>query len=373
MFDQGTIPFSGLSDEAVAESQKRFGTNALRLQKGRTWLILLKGLLTEPMILLLLIAAAIYFWLGDSGDALFMLGAIFFVAGISIYQDYRSRKAVKALKELAEPQAKVVRNGVLQSIPNGRLVMGDVFVVEEGTTLPADGIVLQANDFSVNESILTGESLPVFKNEKEDSVFMGTQVASGLAICEVVALGNQSKLGKIGISMEEVEEKASPLQVQINDFVKKMAILGLVVFALVWLLNYLRSGSLIESLLQALTLAMSILPEEIPVAFSTFMALGAWRLMKAGIIVKQTKTVEALGAANVICLDKTGTITENKMSLSAIYNFKKKQLKRPKELDSNDLDVIETAMWASEPVPFDGMEVALHNSYESFSDQKRKA
>lgn len=367
MFDQVNIPFSGLDDAAVKAARKRHGTNRFKMAATNTWWVLLRGIIKEPMILLLLIAAAIYFWLGDTGDALFMLGAIFFVAGISLYQDYRSKKAVEALKTLTQPQAKVIRNNSIVSIPNSQMVMGDVFIVEEGTTVPADGKVLQANDFSLNESILTGESLPVFKSEKEDPVFMGTHIASGLAICEVTALGNNSRLGKIGKSMEELEEKASPLQVQINDFVKKMAVIGLIVFALVWLLNYLRNGYIIESLLQALTLAMSILPEEIPVAFSTFMALGAWRLMKAGIIVKQTKTVEALGAANVICLDKTGTITENKMSLSAIYNFETHLLKKEDKLTAEDLPVIEAAMWGSEPVPFDGMEIALHASYETLT------
>jgi Ca2+-transporting ATPase len=227
-------------------------------------------------------------------------------------------------------------------------------VVEEGTSVPADGIILQANDFSVNESLLTGESLPVYKDASVQSpVFQGTTVASGLAIAQVSAIGKETQLGKIGKQLESISEEATPLERQINHFVRMMVIAGTAVFAFVWLLNWFRSGLVVDSLLKALTLAMSILPEEIPVAFTTFMALGAWRLMKKGILIKQIKTVETLGSANVICIDKTGTITENRMQLVQVV---------PGDSLSKE-DVVRMAMWASEPVPFDPMETALHEAY----------
>ncbi len=142
-----------------------------------------------------------------------------------------------------------------------------------------------------------------------------------MAIATITAIGNETKLGKIGTSLEGISEEKTPLEKQIANFVKKMAIAGAVVFAIVWAINYWQSQDVLNSLLQSLTLAMSILPEEIPVAFTTFMALGAWRLMKMGIVVKQMKTVETLGSATVICTDKTGTITENKMSLAKLFLF----------------------------------------------------
>ena len=211
-----------------------------------------------------------------------------------------------------------IRNGKTEEIKSEDLVVGDSLIVEEGTSITADGIIVHSNDFSVNESILTGESFPVFKDKttEDNFIFKGTTVASGLAIVTITNIGNETKLGKIGKSLESIEEEKTPLELQISNFVKKMVIIGTVVFVVVWAINYFRSYNLLDSLLKALTLAMSILPEEIPMAFTTFMAIGAWRLMKMGIVVKQMKTVETLGSATVICTDKTGTITENKMSLA---------------------------------------------------------
>jgi Ca2+-transporting ATPase len=195
-------------------------------------------------------------------------------------------------------------------------------------------------------------------------VFQGTIVATGLAICEVTAIGNQTSLGKIGKSLESIEEEKTPLQLQITNFVKKMSIIGLVIFGIVWVLNYYHSKLVLDSLLKALTIAMSVIPEEIPVAFTTFMALGAWRLMKMGIITKQTKTVETLGSATVICTDKTGTITENKMSLSQLYVFDTNTVIDANEkLNSEAEEVLSFAMWSSEPIPFDAMEIAIHEAY----------
>jgi Ca2+-transporting ATPase len=194
---------------------------------------------------------------------------------------------------------------------------------------------------------------------------LGTTVVSGLAIASVTAIGNASKLGAIGKSIENIEEEKTPLELQINNFVKKMVIIGAIVFVIVWIINYTNSKNILDSLLKALTLAMSILPEEIPVAFTTFMALGAWRLMKMGIIVKQMKTIETLGSATVICTDKTGTITENKMSLAKLYLLSDNQFYSPENITRSETnELIKTAMFASEPIPFDPMEVALHETYD---------
>ncbi len=360
----------GLDSEQVNYSRAKFGSNILNYKNENSFLNVLIRIFKEPMTILLLVASTIYFISGEVGNGVFMVVAILFIASISLYQDSRSKNALEKLKDLSQPQCKVVRNGRIEEIKSVELVMGDFLLIEEGTLITADGTIVHSNDFSVNESILTGESLAVFKDKdkEEKFIYCGTMVASGLAIAEITAIGNQTRLGKIGKSLESIIEEKTPLELQVTNFVKWMAIAGAIVFVLVWVINYWKSKLLLNSLLQSLTLAMSILPEEIPVAFTTFMALGAWRLMKLGIVVKQTKTVETLGSATVICTDKTGTITENKMSLAKFFVLKNNQIVSPEDdLNDNDIELLSLAMWASEPIPFDPMEVALHQSYKNLN------
>ncbi|WP_340696622.1 cation-translocating P-type ATPase [Flavobacterium ginsengisoli] len=290
---------------------------------------------------------------------------------ISLYQEKRSQNALAKLKEFIEPLCTVIRDGKYQNIKTQDIVVGDLVVIEEGALVPADGIIIQSNDFSVNEAILTGESMVVFKdsNQEDNKVFSGTITASGLAIVKVTEIGNDTRLGKIGSSLESIDTEKTPLEIQIGNFVKKMIFTGAFVFILVWVLNYLRVGNVLQSLLLALTLAMSILPEEIPVAFATFMALGARRLMKIGIVVKQMKTVETLGSATVICTDKTGTITQNKMDLAGLYlpSGIEAGINTFKDIKETE-ELLTTAMWASEPIPFDPMEIALHDTYKKFAE-----
>jgi Ca2+-transporting ATPase len=361
-----TFNILGLNSVQVTASREKFGENKLVYKKENTIWEAIKNLVKEPMILMLLSAAAIYFISGKSGDGFFMTSAIMIVSAISLIQDSRSRNALQKLKKFTQSYSKVIRNGSIEEIRREDLVMGDSIIVEEGNLIPADATIIHSNDFSVNESILTGESFSVFKDATSDSqIFLGTTVVSGLAIASVTAIGNASKLGAIGKSIENIEEEKTPLELQINNFVKKMVIIGAIVFVIVWIINYTNSKNILDSLLKALTLAMSILPEEIPVAFTTFMALGAWRLMKMGIIVKQMKTIETLGSATVICTDKTGTITENKMSLAKLYLLSDNQFYSPENITRSETnELIKTAMFASEPIPFDPMEVALHETYD---------
>lgn len=356
----------GLSTAEVAAAREKYGFNQLNYKKENGFIDALKSLAKEPMVLLLLVASAIYFISGKTGDAIFLSSAIVLVAAISLYQDSRSRNALEKLKELTQPNCKVIRDGKTQEIKSEALVVGDSLIIEEGTSITADGIIAHSNDFSVNESILTGESLSVFKDQANDdnAVYQGTTVASGLAIVTITAIGNETRLGKIGKSLENITEEKTPLEKQVNNFVKKMVIAGAMVFIIVWGINYFHSYNILDSLLKALTLAMSILPEEIPVALTTFMALGAWRLMKLGVVVKQMKTVETLGSATVICTDKTGTITQNKMSLAKLFTLAGKTITDADGvLTGADKELVTLAMWASEPIPFDPMEVALHNAY----------
>ena len=356
----------GLTQEQVISSREKNGLNKLLFKKENLFFKVIKSILKEPMIVLLLVASAIYFITGNIGDGIFLMGAILLIAAISLYQDSRSKNAIEKLKKFTQPHCKVIRDSEIIEIKNDELVVGDYLIVEEGNTITADGIIIHSNDFFVNESILTGESLPVQKNKEQENnlIYHGTTVTSGLAIATITDVGNNTQLGKIGQSLESIKEEKTPLELQINNFVKKMVIIGATVFVIVWVINYLKSYLILDSLLKALTLAMSILPEEIPVAFTTFMALGAWRLMKNGIVVKQMKTVETLGSATVICVDKTGTITENRMSLQKLYSFKNNEISSLNDsLNIEEKELIKTAMWASEPIAFDPMEIELHQVY----------
>ena len=356
----------GLSQQQVITSREKYGKNAVDYQHRNAFLEALKGFLKDPMVILLLVASIIYFVSGETGDGIFMVSAIVLVSGISMYQDSRSKNALEKLKDLSQPKSKVIREGNIEEIKSEDLVVGDSLMVEEGTSISADGIIVHSNDFSVNESILTGESFAVEKDKtaKDNLVFQGTAVATGLAVATIIAVGSETKLGKIGKSIQGIKEEKTPLELQIGTFVKNMALVGLIVFLVVWGINYFNSHNFIDSLLKALTLAMSILPQEIPVAFTTFMALGAWRMMKKGIVVKQMKTVETLGSATVICTDKTGTITENKMTLAKLFVLKTNTISEAESVaNGNEKSLIRIAMWASEPMPFDPMEVALHDAY----------
>ena len=351
----------------LKNSRERFGFNQSDSAPKNAWFVLLLDILKEPMLLLLIAVTIIYVIVGNFSEALFMLGAIIAVSGISFYQDNRSKKALEALEKLNEPLSKVIRNSKVIKIPTNEIAVGDLCIIEEGKMINADGKIVHSNDFSVNEASLTGESFSVFKNPETDDnkVYSGTLVVSGLAVFEVENIGTKTKLGKIGQSIQNIKEEVSPLQLQITKFVKWMAFIGITVFLMVWAYSFWQSRDIVQSLLAGLTLAMSILPEEIPVAFTTFMALGSWKLMKQGVIIKRSSIVETLGSTTVICTDKTGTITENSMKLKALFDFKSNQVFDDTSFDKSELSqLIQFAMWSSEPVPFDPMEKTLHKVYE---------
>jgi Ca2+-transporting ATPase len=358
---------TGLSDEELKASRSKFGYNKSNTIREKTWYVMLLDILKEPMLLLLIAVAVIYVVVGNYSEAIFMLGAIIAVSGISFYQDTRSKKALEALEKLNEPLSTVIRHSRVLQIPTHEIAVGDLCLIEEGKMINADGELVHSNDFSVNEASLTGESYSVFKSvETEDRlVYSGTLVVSGLGVFKVTAIGSATRLGKIGTSLQDIQEAPSPLQIQITKFVKWMAVVGLVFFLIVWLYSFWQTRDFIESLLTGLTLAMSILPEEIPVAFTTFMALGAWKLMQEGVIIKKSSVVETLGSTTVICTDKTGTITENSMQLKALYAYSCNRVFDDKDFTAPELsELVRYAMWSSEPVPFDPMEKTLHQVYE---------
>ncbi|MBO9201577.1 MULTISPECIES: cation-translocating P-type ATPase [Niastella] len=354
---------TGLSEKNIPGLQQQHGKNIFQYEKPRQLYQVFMDIVREPMFLLLLLACIIYFLLGQLAEGFMMLIATCFVATISLYQDIRSTKALEALKQFTEPMVTVIRDGIEKNIQTRELVPGDVIKLEEGNKIPADAIIIQANDLTVNESIITGESIPVEKDETtgHNAVYQGATINSGLCYASVSATGNSTVLGKLGKVITAITVPKTLLQLQVNKFVRQLAVFGISAFLVIWAINFIKTGLWVESLLFALTLAMAAVPEEIPVALTSFMALGAWQMSKLGIISRQPQIIENLGSVNVICLDKTGTITENQMTVKAIYDFEKDVLIDTGPEWKNSL-VLQYAMLASERNPFDAMEKAIQEA-----------
>jgi len=356
----------GLSNQEVPYLQKQYGKNIFSTGKQHRFFHIIKDIFREPMFIMLVVACSLYFILGQIGEGIMMAVAMAIVTAISLYQEVKSSRALESLKQFTEPRITVIREGIEQLISNDELVPGDIMMIEEGMKIPADAIVLQSNDLSLNESIITGESLPVEKNERSDNniLFQGTTINSGQCIAQVTATGNNTALGKIGKAVTGYAAPKTLLQLQINKFVRRLALFGLIAFVIIMVVNYLHYHEFVTSLLFALTLAMSAAPEEIPVAFSSFMALGAYKMSKLGIISRQPQVIENLGAVTVLCLDKTGTITENKMQVKTIYNYKTDSLiDIENKMVSQIQNVLLYAVLASESSPFDPMEKAIWETY----------
>lgn len=355
---------SGLSSASIPQLQAQFGKNEFSQQNPHRLRRLLLSLITEPMSILLIIACCLYFVLGNNAEGIMMLVAITIVSAIGLYQELRSSKALQALQQLTSPEVRVVRDGRQILIHSGELVPGDIMFLEEGRRIPADGAILQANDFTVNESVLTGESVPVIKtssNNKE--LYQGTLVNSGSCLAVVTATGTRTRLAEIGQLIEAHERNKTVLQTQMARLVNRLALFGLLAFAVIFFINFIRYGEFATSLLFALTLAMSAIPEEIPVAFSSFMALGAYKMSKLGIISRQAQIIENLGSMDVICFDKTGTVTENKMVVRSIYNFRSAQICLAEENFPGCGRLLLYAVLACESQPFDSMEKAIVDAY----------
>ncbi|MDP4255514.1 MAG: cation-translocating P-type ATPase [Bacteroidota bacterium] len=367
-------PFTGLSSAEVESLRQKWGKNSYLSSRGKGLFPVLWNIVKEPMFLLLLTACLLYFILHEPAQGLLMAIAIGFVSAISLYQEIRSSKALSKLKKLTEPKVKCMRDGSLQVIASEELVPGDVMVLGEGERIPADALILKANDLSIDESTITGESVPVEKGglAPHNELFQGTTINTGMCYARVTGTGNETVLGKLGRSIESIPVSPTLLQVQINRFVRIMAVFGITAFLTIWLVNYLHTGSIPESLLLGLTLAMSAIPEEMPVTFSSFMALGSFRMARLGIIATQPATLENLGRVSVLCLDKTGTITENKMQVSRVYDFRSGI---DSDLSAGKPPASSPALWfarlASEAEPFDVMEKAIVASFSSLADASR--
>lgn len=361
------IKHTGLTDNVVKELQEKYGKNIFHIHKQRRFYHIVLEILTEPMFVMLVLACTLYFVLGENSEGLMMLTAMVMVAGISFYQDIRSTVALDALKEFTEPKTIVVRNGKQIPVSSADLVPGDVIYLHEGNRVPADGLILESNDLSVNEAVITGESLPVNRNETAGNnlLFQGTSLVSGRCYAKLTATGSSTQFGKIGKLIQPYAPSKTHLQHQVNKFVKSLAIFGILSFVTIFLFKYFNTGLLAQSVLWGLTLAMAAIPEEIPVAFSSFMALGSYRMSRMGIITRQPQTIENLGSVDVICLDKTGTITENRMTIKNIFEYDGNKLIDAKEYAGNS-SVLYYAQLASEVDPFDEMEKAVFRLQDQY-------
>lgn len=350
---------AGLSSADIPRLREEFGANVIPSGNEGRFFSLVKNIFREPMVLLLTGACVIYFSLSYTEEGIMMVITMIIVAGISVYQEGKSQNALSALQQLAVPRVKVIRDGNEAVIDSEELVPGDIIRLEEGMRVPADAKILEANDLLVNESAVTGESLPVTK-QMAASLFLGSTLEAGRCIAEVTETGSSTVVGKIGKSISRYTPPETMLEKQIRRFVKFMAIFGLIGFAVIFAVNYFHSKEFTSSLLFALTLAMSAVPEEIPVAFSSFMAIGAFRLSKYGIVSRQPQIIENLGSVSVICLDKTGTLTENKMKVHYIYDFSSDALiNADNEKSAGSSQVAVIAALASEKDPFDSLEKAI--------------
>ncbi len=366
----------GLS-QAEAETRLRTeGYNELPGSRHRSLAAIALGVVREPMFLLLIAAAAIYFLLGDLGEAGILLCSVLVMIAITVYQEQRTERVLEALRDLTSPRALVVRDGEQRRIPGREVVRGDIIVLAEGDRVPADAAVLSQRNLQVDESLLTGESAPVSKTVRNGSdlrgrrggegtpwVFSGTLVVQGVAIVEAVATGADSEIGRIGRVLQQLAPEATPLQRQSRRLVRIMAALGLGLCALLFMLFGLWRGDWVAAALAGITLAMSALPEEIPVVLTVFMALGAWRISRRRVLTRRMPAIETLGAATVLCVDKTGTLTENRMAVHTLVAGGE-VFRVPPEGDAEPLpeafhELLEFGILASEVDPFDPMERAM--------------
>ena len=322
----------GLSAQEAAERLKVDGYNELPSAKRKGVLSIALEVVREPMFLLLVVSGGLYLLLGDVQEALMLLGFVFVVIGITIYQEFKTERALEALRDLSSPRALVIRDGQRQRIAGREVVCGDIVVVSEGDRVPADAVVLACRNLSADESLLTGESVPVRKSHWDGVATMGrpggddlpfvyssTLIVQGQALARVVATGLRTEVGKIGKSLQMVETEKTPLQTETGRLVRYMALFGLAMCMVVITVYGLTRDDWLNGVLAGITLAMAMLPEELPVVLTIFLALGAWRISQKRVLTRRIPAVETLGAATVLCVDKTGTLTLNQMSVSQLY------------------------------------------------------
>lgn len=316
-------PEEGLGAAEAARRLARDGPNELAGARHMGLFRIAWSVVRQPMFLLLLACSALYFALGDRAEAIFLLISVVVVVALALFQQQRTQRALEALRDLASPRAQVLRDGIVVRIPGREVVVGDVLLLAEGDRVPADAQLLDASALEVDESLITGESLPVTRagrrgDRQGDSVQSGTLVVRGRARARVSATGANSTLGRIGGTLGGIATPPTPLQRDTDRVVRHVALAALLASALLALIHVLGGKDWIEGVLGGLALAMALLPEEFPVVMTVFLAIGAWRIARIGVLARAMPAVETLGAATVLCVDKTGTLTENRMRITAV-------------------------------------------------------
>jgi len=373
----------GLSD---AEADRRFleeGPNELASSQSRGLMMIAWEVAREPMFLLLSAASSLYFMMGKPGDAGMLLASVLLVMIITIVQERRTERSLEALRDLSSPRALVIRSGQRRRIAGREVVRGDLLLVAEGDRIPADAVLRRSLNASVDESLLTGESVPVRKvasvhaqslqrpgGDDLPSLFAGTLMTSGQGMAEVLATGARTELGRIGKALQTIEPEETSLQKETTRVVRVVAIIALIACALVVILYGVSRGGTWpvwrEGLLAGIAMAMSLLPEEFPVVLTIFLALGAWRISRSRVLTRRMPVIETLGSATVLCVDKTGTLTQNQMSVRALasdYDVADFRLS-DSQLAPTLERLLESAMLASKPEAFDPMDRALHAAHD---------
>jgi Ca2+-transporting ATPase len=372
LLNNGT--YEGLSEEEAKRRLAKDGYNELPSREKRSITTIIGDVIREPMFLLLVAAGCIYFILGDIEEGIILLSFVFVIIGITVYQEQKTEKALEALRNLSSPRAVVIRNGVHSRIAGREVVRGDLLLVNEGDRIAADAHILSSVNLTVDESLLTGESVPVRKipvdilSEKKPGgddqpwLYSGTLVVQGQGVAEVISTGIHTEMGRIGKALQTVEREKTGLHKETSRIVRSIAFMGILLCALVVIVYGVTRIDWLGGFLAGITLAMAILPEEFPVVLTVFLALGAWRLSRHNVLTRHVPAIETLGAATVLAVDKTGTLTQNRMTVACVA--------RGNSVFHSDLDergflpeelheVLEYAVLSSKKDPFDPMERAL--------------
>lgn len=366
----------GLSEQEAASRLARFGRNVIREPRSRALHQIVIGTLREPMFLLLLCAALLYLTIGDLAEGIFLTAGAMLSLGLVIFQEARSERALKALNALTEPQARVIRDGAVRTIASGDLVPGDVILLGEGGRVPADCLLVDGDALEVDESALTGESSPSTKKpaagsasdelqppgeEGSSSLFAGTLIVRGQGVARIVRAGTATEVGRIGVDLGEAVEEPTLVQRDVRRIVGIVGVLAVGFCLAVALIYGVLRNDWLAGALSGLTLAISLVPEEFPMVLTIFMALGSLRLARHNVLVRRSAVIETLGATTLLCVDKTGTITENRMALRYVWR-EGKRFEIGGEQSSGAAPVIHKAQLASALRPHDPMDLAVHNA-----------
>ena len=356
------------------------GYNELPSSKPKNLADIALGVIQEPMFLLLVACGTLYLVLGDLQEGIMLLAFVFVIMGIEFYQEKKTENALEALRDLSSPRALVIRNGIEKRIAGREVVPGDIMILQEGDRVPADAVVLYSVNLTADESLLTGEPVPVRKAEWIEGpeqgraggddlpfVFSGSMIVLGNGIARVTATALKTELGKIGKAISEVKEEPTKLKREMGALVKKLAIIGIGFCLIVIAVYTYTRGDLLKGFLAGITLAMAMLPEEFPVVLTIFLALGAWRISKRQVLTRKPSAVETLGSTTVLCTDKTGTLTQNKMTVVTLYNGKEFMTVNTHPVFPDEFhELIEFGILSSQINPFDPMEKAIAAVGEQF-------